>query len=100
MAWRIENRNELRQTRNTPPRVYQSMRLAFDAAWDEAGVFLKAQARSGSPGDRDGPPAEGYRMKVLVDFRPGELGLELRYDYPVPGGVHETNSIWWNLVDV
>jgi len=107
MPFKVRRWNELRGTTQDSAQQFTTRAEAFDAAWDNAGTFIKNNVRQSRPGDRDHPPSRDVRFKIWVELRPGrDRGLHLRYDYPVsgqpgnPGGQFETNEIRWRIVQV
>lgn len=104
MPFKVRRINEQRQTSQDSPQTFANRRLAFDAAWDNAGAFIKANIRAAHTGDPDNPPSIDARYKIWVELRPGHgRGIELRFDYPEPGGPvgrNESNSIYWRIVQV
>ena len=99
MAWKVDRWNELRNDRATAVRSFANPRLAFDAAWDQMGDFIKRSIRNPSAGDRD-EPSDEQQFKIIVETRAGrKVGFELRYDYFIggPNNDWETNSIFWRI---
>lgn len=102
MVWKVDKHNELTGITTTAVPNYATGALAFDAAWDNCGSFVKDVYRSTSKfGDIETPPS-GDTFKLYVNYQTLQsAGVELRYSYPTgtpptnPEGTWVTNSLIW-----
>lgn len=107
MVWRVRRTNVNTGAQEIAPASFVSGEEAFDAAWDNAGTFIKAAIRDNTQfGDVNNLRSDS-RYKVWVERRPSRgLFIELRWDYPTgtppnnPEGTWDTNSIIWEAVDI
>lgn len=104
MAWKVDRYNRVQNDTQTAAPDYATGVLAFDAAWDNCGTFIKNAIRQSGWGDDSGPTGEEAKFKVYIETRTvQQVGVHLRYDYPTgtppnnPEGTHETNDISWTL---
>jgi len=98
MSWKIEQSNEMLGTLSDSG-SYATADDAFDAAFDAAGVFIKATVAGAYAGTDENPPTNA-RHKVWIENRTGETrGVILRYDFN-DGEGYETNEIKWLVIEI
>jgi len=104
MVWKVDRHNQLKGETITAVPDYITGALAFDAAWDNCGDFVKNVIRTNNEfGDIDNPPSgDSFKLYVRYEVAMGS-GTELRYSYPTgtpptnPEGTWITNSIIWSV---
>ena len=78
---------------------YGTAEAAFNAAFDAAGVLIKATVAGSYAGTDENPPTDA-RHKVWIENRTGQTGgVILRYDFN-DGGGYETNEISWLVTEL
>ena len=98
MSYVVTQSNELLGA-STEVGSYGTADAAFDAAYDAAGVFIKATVAGAYAGTDENPPTDA-RHKVWIENRTGETrGVILRYDFN-DGEGYETNEIKWLVIEV
>jgi hypothetical protein len=104
MPWKVDRFNYIQNDLQTAAPNYATGVEAFDAAWDNCGIFIKNAVRQNGWGDSNSPTGEETLFKVIINNRTGDpIGLNLRYDYPTgtpplnPEGTWETNDISWTI---
>jgi len=98
MSWKIEQSNEMLGT-SSDSGSYATADDGFDAAWNAAGVLIKASVAGAYAGTDENPPTNA-RHKVWIENRTGETrGVILRYDFN-DGEGYETNEIKWLVIEV
>jgi hypothetical protein len=108
MVWKVRRTNQATGSDQVAAPDYATGSEAWDAAYDNMGVFIKDIIRRSDFGDTENPPSNNAAFKIKVDYRTTTInfGFELRYDYPTgtppnnPEGSWDTNSIRWTIEEI
>ena len=101
MAFKIERTNTKLAQVDIAAQNFSTGEAAFRAAMDNVTKFITDHwDAEGGVGNRNGPMND-LKFKIYINRSPGSAVINLRYDYPFGSpSDHETNNIFWRIIEV
>jgi len=101
MAFKIERTNSRLEQVDIAAPNFSTGEAAFRAAMDNVTKFITDHwDAEGGVANRNGP-MNNLKFKIYINRRPGVAEINLRYDYLFGAPeVHETNNIFWRIIEI